>query len=137
MELRVWNKSGVGVVKLYCDEFFLRILDLLVVTIQRQQITTFLLALRKVIPCQTFILGTIVGEKGANFLDHPQFAPPKGRSIIWIAFKHHKINSTSLEILVRVNNIVEGNKLPFVMVGNLDVKSFWFQVRCTYYGDNL
>lgn len=72
MELRVWNKSGVGVVKLYCDEFFLRILDLLVVTIQRQQITTFLLALRKVIPCQTFILGTIVGEKGANFLDHRQ-----------------------------------------------------------------
>jgi hypothetical protein len=72
-------------------------------------------------------------RKGVDFLNHPQSVAAKGKPVILTATDHKRLVSEGLETLKTINDSID-NK-PFVLVGDPEVKSFWFKVRCIFYGD--
>ena len=74
-------------------------------------------------------------RKGVDFLNHLQSMVAKGKPVILTIADHKKLVSGGLETLKIVNNSID-NK-PFVLVGDPEVKSFWFKVRCIFYGNFL
>ena len=77
-------------------------------------------------------------RKGVEFCNHPQSVVPKGKTIILTIAYHKVMINEGVKIVEGVNCSVILDHVPFVLVGDHDcaeVKSFWFKVKCTYYGD--
>jgi hypothetical protein len=139
--LKSWDKDGVGVVKLFCEECGK---DCGGSSGDHSKITinNLFSNFRKNHLLSNQHVRNWCRRKGVNFSDHPQSLSTKTRPIVMTISDHKKAVCDGLQILQMVNREVVdgGGKEPFHHVGDPnadDLKSFWYKVRCHFCGDLL
>jgi len=77
-------------------------------------------------------------RKGMEYSNLPQSQAPKGKAIILTTADYMRLVEEGLAILEEVNSSVDSVQGPFVVIGDEDVmqlKSFWYKVRCKVDGE--
>jgi hypothetical protein len=73
-----------------------------------------------------------------DFSTHLQFVVPKGKTILLTNEDYKRAIIEGIRIIDFVNAPFAVNEQPFVLVGDLEsleLKSFWYKVRCTFCND--
>jgi ribosomal protein S27E len=135
--LKSWDQDGVGVLKVYCEECCK---DIGGGSGGHTKITApnLFSNFRKSHLMSNGHIHSWCRRKGVDFCNHPQSVAPKGKTVILTAADHKGLIDEGVKVVDGVNQSVFSDPLPFVVVGDpncVEVKSFWFKVKCTYCGD--
>ena len=134
--LRSWDESGVGIVKLYCDECRK---DFGSNTGEHTKpgVTNLFANFKKSHIMSLSHIKNWCRKKGVDFYNHPQSAV-KGKAVILTVEDHRRLVKEGAQILEVVNTSANSDRPPFLLIGDpesADVKSFWFKVKCSFCGD--
>ena len=77
-------------------------------------------------------------RKGIAFDSHPQSAATKSKPVILTVADHRNLVVEGIKSLDNINKPFSLSDLPFALVGDpeaLELKSFWYKVKCVYCPD--